>query len=86
MDEKMSLLMLRMDIAAIDVEMLSALAKRSRLVQKVKELKKDAQLPARDGGYELEVIERLTQCNISLYPDLAIKRIWEAIFDGSEEI
>lgn len=78
---------LRLDVDHIDNKLLTLLAKRVKLIQKIGKIKKNGNISVKDGKREEEILKRMIiegkKLGLSTY---FIRRVWTVLFNESYKI
>jgi 3-deoxy-7-phosphoheptulonate synthase/chorismate mutase len=77
---------LRAELDRVNLELLSLLEKRGRLVRQVMSVKGRIDMPRRDDAREREMIGALLRAASDVYSEPMLVRIFTAIFEASREL
>lgn len=84
-DAEKSLLKLRKQIDLIDGKMLDLIEKRMKVARKIKEIKKEVNIPIYQPAREKEIMKRL-RAKVKILRSKDVEKIWEGIFAISKKI
>ena|SRR5665213_628376 len=73
-------------IDSIDLQILELLNKRTRIVEEIGRVKRDAQLAIYEPKREDQVFNNVTANNAGPLPDDAVKRVFERIIDEMRKV